>query len=98
MDKTSNIHQKMTRKPGFRLRQVCGENIIVAEGIGNVDFSKIISLNESAAYLWQKAGDQAFTAEDLASWLESEYEVDHATALHDSVETMKSWLSAGIAE
>ena len=98
MDKTANTPKQLTRKPGFRMRQVCGENIIVAEGIGNVDFSKIISLNDSAAYLWQKAADQAFTAEDLAAWLESEYEVDHATALHDAAETMKSWYEAGIAE
>lgn len=88
----------MRQKKGFTLREVCGEYVIVAEGLSNVDFSSIISLNESAAYLWKKASGQDFTAEDLAKWLEEEYEVDHATALHDSMETMKSWQSAGIAE
>ena len=36
----------MKTKQGFRLRQVCGENVIVGEGIENIDFSKIISMNE----------------------------------------------------
>ena len=44
----------MKAKTGFHLRNICGENVIVAEGIENIDFSKIISMNESAAYLWQK--------------------------------------------
>ena len=44
----------MKAKPGFNLREVCGENIIVAEGKENIDFSNIISMNESSAYLWKK--------------------------------------------
>ena len=44
----------MKAKPGFNLRNVCGEQIIVAEGKENIDFSNIISMNESAAYLWKK--------------------------------------------
>ena len=44
----------MKVKNGFNLREVCGENIIVAEGDENIDFSNIISMNESSAYLWQE--------------------------------------------
>ena len=43
----------MKAKNGFNLRTVCGENILVAEGEENIDFSNIISMNESSAYLWQ---------------------------------------------
>ena len=43
----------MKAKKGFKLRDVCGEKIIVAEGKENIDFSNIISMNESAAYLWE---------------------------------------------
>ena len=42
----------MKAKKGFKLRNVCGEHVIVAEGIDNVDFTNIISMNESSAYLW----------------------------------------------
>ena len=88
----------MKTKQGFRLRNVCGENVIVAEGIENIDFSKIISMNTSAAYLWQKVEGQSFTADDLACHLCDEYEVDEATAKTDAQTVVKQWLEAGIIE
>ena len=55
----------MKTKKGFRLRDICGEHIVVAEGIDNIDFSKIISMNESSAYLWEKVqGEKEFTVRD----------------------------------
>ena len=42
----------MKIKDGFELREVCGEYVILSSGMENIDFSKIISLNESAAFLW----------------------------------------------
>ena len=35
----------MKQKTGFVLRNICGENIIVAEGKENMNFSNIISMN-----------------------------------------------------
>ena len=67
----------MKTKTGFNIRNVCGENIIVAEGKENIDFSNIISMNESSAFLWKKAqAQESFTVEDLAQWLTEEYEID----------------------
>ena len=37
----------MKAKKGFKLRQICGENIIVADGIENIDFSSIIKTRNS---------------------------------------------------
>ena len=88
----------MKIKKGFRLRTICGENVIVAEGIENIDFSKIISMNESSAYLWKSVGDNHFTTEDLANLLCEEYEVDKATALDDAKAVAGQWLEAGIIE
>ena len=88
----------MNIKKGFRLRNICGENVVVAEGIENIDFSKIISMNESAAYLWQKVEGTSFTADDLGRLLCEEYEVDEATAYKDAQTVCRQWLEAGIAE
>ena len=89
----------MKTKKGFHLRNVCGENVIVAEGIENIDFSKIISMNESAAYLWQKIdGQSSFTADDLAQYLLDEYEVDETTAKADAQTVAQQWLDAEIIE
>ncbi len=88
----------MKAKPGFSLRNVCGEHIIVAEGQDNIDFSKVISMNESAAYLWQAVNGREFTAETLAAMLMDEYEVDSDTAAMDAKEIADKWLEAGITE
>ena len=88
----------MKTKNGFQLRDVCGEKVIVAEGIENIDFSKIISMNESAAYLWQQVVGKSFTTDDLAHLLCTEYAVDEATAKADSQAVAQQWIAAGIAE
>jgi hypothetical protein len=88
----------MKTKKGFKLRTVCGENIIVAEGIENVDFSRIISMNETSAYLWKKIQGIDFDENTLAGLLLEEYEVDEATARSDAKALVEKWLEAGIIE
>ena len=88
----------MKTKIGFNLRQICGENVIIAEGEENIDFSNIISMNESSAYLWEKIRDKEFSEDDLVKLLIEEYEVDEVTAKSDISSLVKSWLNAGIIE
>lgn len=77
---------------------VCGEAVVVAHGKENIDFSKVISLNETAAYLWRKVEGSDFDAPLLAKLLTEEYEVDEATALADVATLMRDWKEAGLAE
>lgn len=88
----------MRIKPGFNIRQMCGESIIVAQGLANIDFSKIISLNESAAYLWDAVKEQDFTPELMAELLQKEYDIDADTALRDAKELANAWRDAGLCE
>ncbi len=87
----------MKIKPGFKLHNICGENVIVAEGKENIDFSSVIHLNESAALLWKAVENIEFTEETLADVLIKEYCVDRATALADAGEIAKEWEKAGMA-
>lgn len=89
----------MKVKNGFNLREVCGEHIIVAEGDENIDFSNIISMNESSAYLWgevQKMG--SFTVDSLVKLLCEQYEIDEDTARKDATILAAQWGTAGIIE
>ena len=89
----------MKVKPGFKIRTVCGENIIVAEGKENIDFSNIISMNESSAFLWEKVQTmESFTIDDLAQLLMTEYDVDVETATKDSEALVAQWATAKIIE
>ena len=88
----------MKAKQGFSLRNVCGEHIIVAEGRENIDFSGIVSMNESAAFLWNAVAGKDFTVGDLAGLLAGEYDVDPQTAADDAEAIAKRWVEAGLVE
>lgn len=89
----------MKTKPGFNIRNVCGQDLIVAEGEENIDFSNIISMNETSSYLWTKVQKMdSFTVDDMVNLLLQEYEVDRATALFDCSLLAAQWNKAGIID
>ncbi len=89
----------MKIKNGFILREMCGEKIVTAEGMQHINFNKLISLNSTAAFLWEKlAGLPGFTAEDMAQLLVDEYGIDMELALTDSRNLCKAWSDAGVLE
>lgn len=85
----------MKIKDGFELRNICGENIIVSHGIENIDFVKVISLNESAAVVWNNVMGKEFTIDDMVSALMSEYDVDAKTAKVDCQTLIDDWKRIG---
>ena len=86
----------MRIKNGFELRNVCGENIVISYGEQNIDFCKIISLNETAAYLWKGIGDNDFDVESLVGLLRKEYDVDEQTAHKDISAMLDEWEKIGL--
>ena len=88
----------MKIKEGFILREMCGEYIVAAEGLENINFNKLISLNSTAAFLWKKVVDKEFTAEQMAQYLIEEYGIDMELALKDSTALCQAWIDAGVAE
>ena len=88
----------MKIKDGFILREMCGENIVTAEGIEHINFNKLISLNSSAAYLWENLIGKEFSVEDMAALLVEQYDIDMELALKDSEALCQAWKEAGIAE
>ena len=96
---TGNIQETMRIKKAFVLRQVCGENVIVGEGLGAVNFGKLLALNETAAWLWQQAVDMGdFTVDSLAERLCEAYEVSEEEARRDVADIIASWQSVGVIE
>jgi hypothetical protein len=88
----------MKLKEGFALHDVCGEKVLIAEGIENINFSKMINLNPSAAFLWEEASKGEFTAESLAELLTNEYEVEYVQALCDTTVLVEQWKEHGLIE
>ncbi|MBQ3723109.1 MAG: PqqD family protein [Bacteroidales bacterium] len=81
---------------GFRLRKLGKEHIVVGEGLAQVNFNKMISLNASAAYLWESVEGKDFTVDDLVSLLLDKYEVEEEIARRDAEALAQAWLEAGV--
>lgn len=89
----------MKIKKGFVLREVCGEKVIVGEGLGAVNFGRLLAMNDTAAWLWQQAQEMDnFDAESLASKLCDEYDVSMDQAMKDAADLLSEWQSIGVVE
>lgn len=65
-------------------------------GESNIDFSKLIALNESSLLLWKRMQAGEFTIDDLVNELLNEYEVDDATARKDVEAIIEQFKSEGV--
>lgn len=88
----------MKIKKGFELRDVCGEQVIMAHGKENIDFSKIISLNETAAYLWNKVVGREFDEQQMVELLTEAYEVEESVARADVKKLLAQWKENSLLE
>ena len=104
----------MRIKQGFVLREVCGERVIVGEGlsainfgkllalnetVSAINFGKLLALNETAAWLWQQALAMGdFTIEALAEKLCEEYDVTPDVAKADVEQMVAEWQNVGVVE
>jgi hypothetical protein len=88
----------MRIKEGFTLRTICGEHVVIGEGLAQVNFNKMLSLNGSAAYLWEQLKDRDFTEEDAVNLLLDKYEVAPERALEDVKKLLEEWKKQGVVE
>lgn len=95
----NNIQVKMRIKKGFVLRKVCGEHVIIGEGLGAIDFGKMLALNETAEWLWSQAQEMGdFTVEALADKLCEEYGISSDEARQDVADMVGEWQNVGVVE
>ena len=74
----------------FKLRKIAGENIIVQQGQVGADLTKIISLNQSACFLYENLLNKEFTIKNVSELLVEEYHINQAQALDDAT----AWVEA----
>ena len=81
---------------GFVLRPLGEEFIVIGEGLSQINFNKMISLNSTAAFLWENVEGKDFTVEDLTKLLTDNYEVEEERAAADATAIAAKWIEAGI--
>ena len=88
----------MKIKEGFKMRKLGREHIVVAEGSGLVNFNRMVSFNDTAAYLWEALTGREFAVEDIRQLILDRYEVDERTADADAAKLARDWAEAGLIE
>lgn len=88
----------MKIKEGLFLHKIADECIIMQDGTANIDFSNILNLNPTAAWLWTEIGNQEFDADKIVQMLTNHYEVTEEQARRDAEDFVKKLVEAGVTE
>lgn len=88
----------MRIKADYKIRQIAGESIIIAAGQKETDLTKIISLNPTSCFLWEKLAGKDFTEQNVIDLLIQEYKIDNGTAAKDVKNWLQSLSGCGVIE
>ena len=89
----------MKTKKGYTLRSLGNEYILIAESLDEaIDFSRMISLNATAAFLWKEVEGKEFDTEMLVSLLMEEYGITHNVAANDVASLLETLKTANLIE
>lgn len=87
----------MKIKPGFELREIADNYVVIPTDSNVVDFSSMIMLNEVSAFLWLQLLEDK-TENDLLKAVLKEYDVDKETAAEDIKIFVKELAAAGVID
>ena len=79
----------------YVMKNLANETILVHQDEKNVDFSKIINLNEIAVFIINKIQEGLSTLE-ICKAITKEYDIDEKTAKEDTENFIKKLLESGI--
>ena len=85
----------MRRNTNFILREIAGENILVATGKAAEVFNGMITLNEVASFICSNI-DECNTVDKLISRILDEFEIDEETARKDVESFTNELIEMGI--
>ena len=86
----------MRIREGLFLHKIGDEWIIMQDGSSHVDFSNILNLNPTAAYLWTTIWNQEFDAASITQMMTEHYEVTEEQARMDAEDFIKRLKDAGV--
>jgi len=66
----------MRLKEGLTVRKIGEDYVIVAPEQGMLDLSKVYSLNETAAWLWEKLEHEDFELDHMIQLVRDRYDVE----------------------
>ena len=88
----------MRTKRDLVLRPLGDQFILVAEGNAVADFTQMVSMNASSAYLWDAVEGKDFELATLVDLLVEAYGIPKDQAEHDAAVVLDDWKRIGITE
>lgn len=77
---------------------MAGEHVVIMQGKFGTDMTRIISLNESALYLWNAIYEADFSVDTVANLLAEHYGIDDEVALRDAARWVEKLDDCGLLE
>ena len=88
----------MKIKQQYKVREMAGEYVVIMQGKLGSDLTRIISLNESALYLWNALEGKSFDVTTVANMLAEFYGIDDAVAERDAARWIEKLDECGLLE
>lgn len=88
----------MKRRTNLTLRRMGRRYMMVNAASAARDMADVYTLNETAARLWERLGDDEISLPSLATWLAGEYGIAYDDALADVTTQVQEWREFGLIE
>ncbi|WP_313189196.1 PqqD family protein [Sphingobacterium sp.] len=86
----------MKLRTDLQLRKLGNDHIIIDPGQEMIDMSKVFTLNETAAFLWEELQGKEFTEETISDILLENYEVNEDVAVKDAKKLIQTFIKGGL--
>jgi hypothetical protein len=88
----------MRLKTQYKVREMAGEHVVIMQGQLGSDLTRIISLNESALYLWTSVQGREFGVDDVAKLLVERYDIGSEQAQTDAQRWVEKLIECRLIE
>lgn len=88
----------MKRRTNLTLRRMGRRYMMVNAALAAQDTADVYTLNETAARLWERLGDDEISLPSQATWLADEYGIAYDDALADVTTQVQEWQEFGLIE
>ena len=86
----------MKLRNDLQLRKLGNDFIIIDPGQDMIDMSKVFTLNETAAFLWEELQGKEFTEETVSQIFLENYDVQEEIALNDAKKLIQTFVKGGL--
>lgn len=88
----------MKFKKEYKVRNIAGEHVIIMQGELGSDATRVVALNETSLFLWERLAGTDFEVSDVECLLTENYEVEADVAAADAEAWLRKIAECGLLE